>query len=268
MRAHGLRAPTATAVLKATQATKTQAYELRRALDTLLPSLERSPGRPRNLRPLLGAELESERAQLRAIASEFISYLYDHPGAISRGEHRLSVCPEAKRHVVELCHQHRDIEIERLAPAISIPVSTLREWIRDADDLKSGTRQPFDVSVDTLNVRSVHVQTVLSAWRSWEGTLSAFVSHIRVDHAIDLGRTAIASMLELAAVRAPKKRPGRSPDEKALRGSFLTFFPGAQWTEDGKTVNIELNGQSYSFNLELMVDTYTGASVGIEVRDE
>ena len=78
----------------------------------------------------------------------------------------------------------------------------------------------------------------------------------------------MASILEQLGLRRPKKREGRSPDEQALRNSFETFFSGAQWTADGKRVDIELDGEKYHFNLELMVDVHSAAQLGIAVRDE
>ncbi len=73
--------------------------------------------------------------------------------------------------------------------------------------------------------------------------------------------------MEHAGVRQPKKRPGRSPDEKALRHAFVTFFAGAQWTADGCEVTAHVDGQPFSYNLELCVDTHSGAFVGLDVRD-
>ena len=57
------------------------------------------------------------------------------------------------------------------------------------------------------------------------------------------------------------------PDELALRGSFRTFFPGAQWVGDGMQVPVVVDGQRFVFNLELNVDAYTDAFVGMSVRD-
>ena len=61
---------------------------------------------------------------------------------------------------------------------------------------------------------------------------------------------------------------GSLPDEKALRGAFETFFPGAQWTGDGSPITVTQDGQQFTFNLELMVDTDSAALVGASLRDE
>ena len=63
-------------------------------------------------------------------------------------------------------------------------------------------------------------------------------------------------------------RGGRSRDEEALRGSFETFFAGAQWVGDGKTLALVIDGEVIHQNLELVVDAHTDAAVGIDVRDE
>ncbi len=68
--------------------------------------------------------------------------------------------------------------------------------------------------------------------------------------------------------RTPARRGGRSRDEHALRGAFETFFPGAQWIADGKTLEILIDGETYRVNLELVVDAASGAAVGVAVSDE
>jgi hypothetical protein len=69
-------------------------------------------------------------------------------------------------------------------------------------------------------------------------------------------------------VRLPRRRSGRSPDEKALRQAFETFFPGAQWQGDGSPISVQVDGQGFDFNLELMVDSHSDAAVGSSIRDE
>jgi hypothetical protein len=65
----------------------------------------------------------------------------------------------------------------------------------------------------------------------------------------------------------PRRRPGRSPDELALRNAFVTFFPGAQWVGDGTQVPVVIDGQRFTFNLELDVDAYSAALVGADVAE-
>jgi hypothetical protein len=53
-----------------------------------------------------------------------------------------------------------------------------------------------------------------------------------------------------------------------LRDAFLTFFPDAQWVGDGSNVAIVVCGVRFEFNLELVIDAYSGAFVGVSLRDE
>ena len=108
---------------------------------------------------------------------------------------------------------------------------------------------------------------MLAQWSSWCGTFCGFCKHVQTHHGIPLGRTAIASILEHAGERQPSKRRGRSPDEAALRGAFESFFPGAVWVGDGSELDVELEGQRFTFNVELVVDAHSDAFVGIDVRD-
>lgn len=91
---------------------------------------------------------------------------------------------------------------------------------------------------------------------------------MRTELRIPYGHTLIASILAAHGQRRPKRRPGRSPDEKALRGAFDTFFAGAQWEADGSTLGVRINDRVYCFNLELEVDAHTTAVVGASLRDE
>ena len=118
------------------------------------------------------------------------------------------------------------------------------------------------------DAKYAQIETVLAAWRAWHGNFSAFCAHIRRDHRLDLGDTLIASILFEHGARTPVRRSGRSRDEDALRGSFETFFPGAQWVGDGKQLKVVLDGKPFAMNLELVVDAASDAAVGISVRDE
>jgi hypothetical protein len=85
---------------------------------------------------------------------------------------------------------------------------------------------------------------------------------------LPFGRDLVARILEVHGLRRPARREGRTPDEAALRGSFRTFFPGAQWVGDGLQVPVVIDGQRFTFNLELDVDAHTGAFAGASVRRE
>jgi len=112
------------------------------------------------------------------------------------------------------------------------------------------------------------IEALLAAWRVWKGTFTSFCEHVRRDLRLDYGKSMIAGLLFEHGVRIPKRRRGRTPDEEALRGQFETFFGGAQWIGDGKALFATINGEEHRFNLELLVDAYSGAWVGLDVRDQ
>lgn len=118
------------------------------------------------------------------------------------------------------------------------------------------------------DAKRAQIETVLAAWHAWQGTFRAFCKHVRRDHRLELGDTLIANILFEHGARTPARRGGRSRDEEALRGSFETFFPGAQWVGDGKQLGVVLDGKTFTMNLELVVDAASDAAVGISVRDE
>jgi transposase InsO family protein len=111
-------------------------------------------------------------------------------------------------------------------------------------------------------ITDLRIQTVLSEYQRWAGSFVDFCKHLREHCCIEYGATTVSSILARHGLRAPRRRPGRSPDEKALRESFETFFPGAQWVGDGHEITFEFNGEPYTFNLELAVDTDSAALVG------
>lgn len=78
----------------------------------------------------------------------------------------------------------------------------------------------------------------------------------------------ISNILFAHRERTPQRRGGRSRDEHALRDAFETFFPGAQWVGDGKTLEVTIDEQRYRMNLELIVDAATDAAVGMAVTPE
>lgn len=271
LRRMNLPHPTCKALLEATGATKTRAYDLAEALGALLPSLEQPVGRP--AKDKSAHDADESLSLLVDISTSCLDYLYKHPGAIGRGGQRLHASSGFRQHIVERCSENPGLDIEQIARAISVPASTLREWVRDVE---TNVATPPEVELETktgtkcsdFNCRDLTVQTVLDQYRTWQGAFTDFCEHLHHHHGIRLGRTAIASILEQAGQRVRKRRPGRSPDEKALRDAFSTFFPGAQWTADGTAITVFVEGERFIFNLELMVDTASGAFVGVDARDE
>lgn len=269
--------PSATQILEATAAGRSRAYELRVALLGLLPSLLRPPGRPAASHA--AAPSESVLSDIQGAALDFVM---THAGCVRERSQRRRYSEQFRHFVLELREQHAQLDLDTFGAAIRVPLGTVKDWLRvpagdgtadgdtpaasglagGGDELHEGTQEP------AAEPMSAHMQTVLAAWDGWQGGFVDFCEHVQTDWRVPFGRSLIGQILEAAGVRLPRRRPGRSPDEEALRGSFNTFFGGAQWVGDGSPIDVVINDQRFGFNLELMVDTYSAGFVGISVRDE
>jgi hypothetical protein len=273
---HGVPQPSVGEILRLTGTTRSRAYEIKDALEAMLPTLARPPGRPR-VEPAPGPANVSEFFE---IAVEMIQFMKRNPGCVQSGT-RDRYADGYRRFVLELRERHADVTATEFAVAIDLPLGTLEDWLRSppiAEPSIAGTTAPCDPSategvsdpVHTTkhDARQAQIETVLAAWRAWRGPFRGFCEHVRRDHRLELGTTLIASILFEYGQRVPARRSGRSRDEEALRGSFETFFPGAQWVGDGKLLKVVLDGKTFCMNLELIVDAASDAAVGISVRDE
>ena len=259
LRAWGLAQVSARDLLEATGATKSRAYELARELSERLADLVVPVGRP----PTSVAEPVAVAG--RELGRNVLEYLLMHPGAAQRTSSKTHYDDGYRDFVVQLCTQHGELDVAELADALMLPVTTLRDWLRAARTKVEPT--PTRPATTVGSVSDLHAQTVLAQWSNWRGTFSAFCEHVQRHHGVPLGRTAIASLLELTGRRKPKRRPGRSPDEIATRDSFESFFPNAVWVGDGYEFFVELDGERFDFNLELIMDAHSAAAVGLDVRD-
>lgn len=249
-------------ILTATGAGRSRAYELADRLLDLLPELQRPPGRPAAGHasvPATGATCD--------IAALVRDYVMDHPGCVTPRGSRRRYSDGFRHFVLDLRERFAELDLETLATATGVPSRTLGEWLREAPTTSAvvtGSVEPVDAATDPTSGR---VQTLLAAWQSWHGPFSRFCDHVRDELRLPYGRTQVSRILAAHGVRIPARRPGRSPDEKALRASFVTFFPGAQWVGDGMEVPFYVNGERFDFNLELDVDAHTSALVGACLSD-
>ena len=256
----------AEAILTATDASRTRAYELVAALLANLPTLVRPPGRP--ARPP-----SDPLAAPPPVAREVLRFVMQHPGCVHNLGVRQRYSDGFRHFVVGLRAQHESVPLDVFAGLAELPVGTLKSWLSPTScpaapppEPKAGPApdaQPSGPPDPTL----AQIETVLVAWKTWDGTFVGFAKHVRNNLRVPFGIQLVARVLEQSGVRLRRRRPGRSPDELALRGAFETFFPGAQWVGDGKKLTVVLGGQAFDFNLELDVDAHTGAWVGLSVRD-
>ncbi len=265
-----LACPSADAILTATGASKSRAYELAAQLVALVPTLARSAGRP--------AKSKTPPAcDTTAITRAVLTYVMRHPGCVDRSV-RQRYADGFRRFVLDLCVEHPDIDVEVMAAAVAIPLGTLKDWLRAplsppppeaTDDPEPASDEPAATasSEQPPNVGGLRIQSVLEAWKRWCGSFVDFCEHVRRDLRIHCGRDLIRRILETEGLRRPARRAGRSSDEIALRGSFRTYFPGAQWIGDGMQVPVVVGDRRFVFNVELDVDAHTAAFVGASVRD-
>lgn len=253
--------PSAAAVLGATGVGKTRAYEVAEQIRDLLPSLVRPPGRPATppAEPTAPSDVE-------AIASAVIDYVFAHPGCVT-GTTRRRYADGFRQFILELRERFAAVDTSVFSAAVHVPEPTLADWLREptTDEPDRPAAEPTADRSDSAHPR---IQTILAAWKTWEGPFTSFCDHVARELRIPYGRTFIATVLALHRVRTPSRRSGRGPDELALRDEFVTFFSGAQWVGDGMQVPVDINGVTYTFNLELDVDAYSGALVGAHVGDQ
>jgi len=262
----GLSLPTVSAILEATGASRSRAYELCGALRLLLPTLQRPPGRP--AAPC--SEAPPSSTETEQITRAALDFVMRHPGCVHTGRKRAHYGHAYRLFVLELRERHADIELDDFAVATRVPLGTLKDWLRVP--VVPEPTEPTDgetpkVTPEPADATSTHIETVRTAWSTWYGSFSDFCHHLWQHWRVPLGRTSIANILAAFGVRFPRRRPGRSPDELALCGAFATFFPGAQWQGDGSPITVTVGRERFTFNLELMVDSASGAFVGISVRD-
>ena len=268
LRALDLPRPTVQQVIEATGASRSRAYELRDALLAAVPSLLRPVGRP----PAPTRAVDPDTAH--ELRGDVMTFIMDHTGCVYGGPERRRYDDTFRRFVLDLREQHPDVDLEHFAEAIRVPLGTLKEWLSRGPE--SGTREPgeatsmHDDKADDASTtsQSAQIQIVLSSWKTWRGSFGDFCAHVRDQQRVSIGPSLISQILFIHGQRRPQRRAGRSPDESALRGAFKTFFGGAQWVGDGSPIPITLDGQRFVFNLELMVDAYSGGFVGLSVRDE
>lgn len=261
-RYEALPSPSVDAILAATGASRSRAYELVTRLAALLPTLVRAPGRPSRAQPASPTE---EPELTRAV----LAYVMTHPGCVDRGSERQRYADAFRRFIIDLHATHASIDLETFARAVGVPLGTMKDWIRhpQSEPIMEAQATVVHAAAPAPDVEISHIQTVLDAWTRWKGSFVDFCEHVRRDLHVPFGIDLVRRVLEVEGRRKPARRVGRSPDEIAMRGAFRTYFPGAQWVGDGMQVPIIVDGRRFVFNVELDVDAYAGAFVGASVSD-
>lgn len=255
-------------VLAATGSSRSQAYEMKKRLLDACSTLHEPPGRP----AAQPAESDETATVLRVVRD----WLFAHPGAVTVHEHRREYSAVFRTFVVGLATADgpaTGLTVAELADAVGVPPGTVKDWLAGVTQAPVPAQieppeQPSALPTGTVDELAVHpdIATILLTYRGWQGGFTAFCTHLREQHGLRYGRTFVASVLEAAGRRTPKRRSGAKPAPWS-RGTFRRFFPGAQWLGDGTELAIELDGERFVFNLEAIVDAYTNATVGVAVTD-
>jgi hypothetical protein len=255
--------PSVAEILAATGVSRSRAYELRARLQELLLGLVQATGRPARPEP---APPSAAVVTAVDVPASLLAYVYAHPGCVSGGEDHRRYSDGFRLHILELLQLHQDVMLEVLAGLFRLPLGTLKDWLRGGREAVEPAPDAEPVAPVTVPAaRGPQLETVLDEWSRWHGDFSSFCHHLQLDCRIPFGKAVLAEILELEGARRRRRRPGRSPDEQALRDSFETFFSHAQWVGDGAQLPVVVNDQLYVFNLELHLDTFSAAAVGADI---
>ncbi len=157
----GLPCPTVDAILVATGATRSRAYEISSDIVALLPSLVAPRGRPS--KPT--APPSREAAELTEAT---LAYVMRHPGCVHRDDQRQQYSDEFRRFILDLHSSHSTsalVDVEAFAVAVQVPLGTLKDWLRAPRTPAPSTEQEAPASIPQSDAPSLHVQTVIDAWR-------------------------------------------------------------------------------------------------------
>jgi hypothetical protein len=268
LEALGLPHPTHAQILAATGAGSTRAYARAQEIEAELRTLDRPVGRPRKV---VSPPAPSSHEELQA---RLLAFFLEHPGCVAKKQQRRSYSDGLRRFLVTLYEEYQaHLSFEEFARLVQVPEKTLRPWLRLRED--TSTEHADDAgrdgerSDDNVHER-IHVtelERLATAWDAWTGSFEVFFRYARQELGVTAGKDYIRNALEALRAR-PVRRRGTAPDHTALRQSFETFFPGAQWVGDGTELTFTLNGEPFTFHLELFVDADSAALAGAAVRDE
>ena len=259
--------PTVLEIIDKTQAGRSRAYELADRLPPLLSQLVGPNGRPKKTPSPVHAEDET-RFQL---TQRVLNYVMAHPGCVSGSANRRNYSSGFRRFIVKLRAEYPDKDLSGFAAAVNVSAHTLEDWLRPGRKLASeneSSSSPSPHESKEESVTSTQIGQIVHHWRKWEGNFTSFCKHVKAHLRIPFGMHQIRTILFMYGERTPGRRSGRSADEEAIREQYRLFFPDAQWQGDGMQIPVILNGERFEFNFELNVDSYSGAWVGMSLRDE
>lgn len=242
--------------------------------------------RPQGRPPKPQATTTSTAAHLQ-IGQKVIGFLMDNPGCVVPGQRRV-YSDGFRRFVVGLVapgQPGETVSLADIAATIQVPVRTLRDWLAtptDADDTAGsgdgGQDEPAPASAEPAGdphdpnqptesrPLPPELEQIVTLWKRWKGGFCAFVRSLE-QHRIFTTPRQVRQILDDFADRTPARRGRRQGDCEAGRGSLETFYPNAQLFADGKQVDVSINGTTFTFCWQTVVDGHTCTPTGVAVRD-
>lgn len=269
-----IASPTVAEILRQTGVSPAQAYSRQGHVQQAVASLDRPRGRP----PI---DDKRDIAIAAEIAHLTVDFLIENPGAVSGSRRRRSYSQCFRQHVLDMRARYPSLSQSAFARAVGVPVSSLRAWQRRSDSGKfcEPDCQPvsnLDYASETTpceddqpKASARPIIKVLSAYAGWRGSLAGFCRHVQRDLDIPWKPGVVRSLLAEYGLRSPRPRGRHKAQHREAfpRGSFRTFFPDAQWLADGAAFEVHVDGQTFRFNVELMVDADSGAIAGASLHD-
>jgi hypothetical protein len=253
---------TVAGVLAVTGAGRSQAYALLPRLREAAAALVAPAGRPAS-EPSSASESASDEATV-AVLRAVRDFLMEHPGAIAGSGERRRYSDGLRRFVVGLAAPGavaESLTVLQLADAVGVSLGTLKDWLR----LPATSAAEEPTIEPAFESARPDIATILSLWPTWEGSFQDFCRMLRRDQRLTVGDTFVGNVLQAAGLRHRKPR-GRN-DAPWSRDTWRKLFPGAQWLGDGTTIALSLDGVWHVFNLEVISDPATNATVGIVATD-
>ena len=269
--------------LKRIGGSRSQAFEMRKRLKNLFQNVQGRAGRP--------PTQTMEQTPLMTVMESCLDYIVRHPGAVSVKEERNFYSEGYRRFVVELAGSDgpaRDIPLIDLARVTKVPEGTLKMWLyptppgpgkkldkqpdSNSDSARESTREePTKPSHEACNknvsetVKDVHLRQLFALWSNWNGTFVDFCQMAIKEHRLPFTITFIGDALEAAGLRTRNRRKKEQAPWTA--GTFLSYFPGAQWLGDGTSIAVRYQGQVFVFNVEYLHDIAADAGMGFYISD-
>ena len=158
---HDLDCPSVDAIVTATRASKSHAYEVAAKIATLLPTLVRAPGRPAH------AHAPTPEDDTAELVRTVLAYVMEHPGCVDRGAQRNRYAESFRRFVLELRAAHDAVDIDAFARDVGVPIGTLKDWLRSPSSTSASTTETSAPSTCAVDLSIPHVQTVIDAYSRW-----------------------------------------------------------------------------------------------------